>query len=147
MNTLIKQIALAVALIAPVASFAQSNSNPSNQPLTRSQVRAELLRVERAGYNPRDWYHYPENIQAAEQRASAQQDVAQADTSGYGPNVEGASQSGSGTPGGAVSPYSPPIHGRDTSGYGPSMQGASQSGRSAFDGAVSTYTPPVYRHP
>ena len=106
MNTLIKQIAVALAVIAPVASsFAQSN-----QPLTRAQVRADLERVERAGYNPRDWQHYPENIQAAEQRVSTQNDVAQTDTSGYGPSVEGATQSGGGSSGSAVSTYSPPVY-------------------------------------
>jgi len=105
MNALIKQIAVAVALVAPVAAFAQSN-----QPLTRDQVRADLVRLEQAGYNPRDWQHYPENIQAAQQRVNAQQGVAQTDTSGYGPSVEGASQAGSGTNDGAVSTYSPPVY-------------------------------------
>lgn len=105
MNALIKQIAVAVALVAPVASFAQSN-----QPLTREQVRAELVRVERAGYNPRDWQHYPDNIQAAERRASAQEALAQGDTSGYGSNGAGTSQAGSRTGDGAVSSYSPPVY-------------------------------------
>lgn len=104
MNALIKHIAVAVALVAPVASFAQSN-----QPLTRAQVRADLERVERAGFDPRDWQHYPENILAAEQRASAQEGVAQRDTSGYGPNVEGASQAGRPVNGSAASSYSPPV--------------------------------------
>ncbi|RDU99270.1 DUF4148 domain-containing protein [Trinickia dinghuensis] len=106
MNSLIKQIAVAVALIAPVASsFAQSN-----QPVTRAQVRADLARVEQAGYNPHDWIHYPENIQAAEQRVSAQEGVAQADTSGYGPSVSGSTESGRSSTGGAVSSYSPPLY-------------------------------------
>lgn len=105
MNAL-KQIVVAVALVAPmVSSFAQSN-----QPVTREQVRADLVRLERAGYNPRDWMHYPENIQAAEQRVGAQEGLAQANTSGYGPSVEGASQSGGGVTSGAVSTYSPPIY-------------------------------------
>ena len=103
MNALIKHIAVAVALAAPVASFAQSN-----QPLTRAQVRADLERVERAGYDPRDWQHYPENILAAEQRVSAQEGVAQRDTSGYGPSVEGASQAG-GRVNGSANSYSPPV--------------------------------------
>ena len=104
MNAL-KQIVVAVALVAPmVSSFAQSN-----QPVTREQVRADLVRLERAGYDQRDWVHYPENIQAAEARVSAQQGVAQADSSGYGPSVEGASQSGRSETSGSVSSYSPPI--------------------------------------
>jgi hypothetical protein len=105
MNAL-KQIVVAVALVAPmVSSFAQSN-----QPVTREQVRADLVRLERAGYNPRDWIHYPDNIQAAEQRVSAQEGIAQADSSGYGPSVEGASQSGRSVTSGAVSTYSPPVY-------------------------------------
>ncbi len=105
MNAIIKQIAVAVALIAPVASFAQSN-----QPLTREQVRADLARVVAAGYNPRDWQHYPDNIQAAEQRVAAQQGIARADTSGYGPAVEGATQAGRPVTDGAASSYSPQIY-------------------------------------
>jgi hypothetical protein len=106
MNALIKQIAVAVALISPVAaSFAQSN-----QPVTREQVRADLVRVEKAGFNPLDRMHYPENIQAAEQRAAAQTDVAQANTSGYGPSVEGASQAGNRVSDNSVSSYSPPVY-------------------------------------
>lgn len=105
MNAL-KQIVVAVALVAPmVSSFAQSN-----QPATREQVRADLVRLEQAGYNPRDWIHYPDNIQAAEQRVSAQEGIAQADTSGYGPSVEGTSQSGRTVTSGAASTYSPPIY-------------------------------------
>ncbi|MGG1943460.1 DUF4148 domain-containing protein [Trinickia sp. NRRL B-1857] len=104
MNTLIKQLVVAVALVAPVASsFAQSN-----QPLTREQVRADLVRLEHAGYNPRDWLHYPENVQAAEQRVSAEQGAA--NTSGYGPSVEGTSQAGHSVSSGAASSYSPPIY-------------------------------------
>jgi hypothetical protein len=69
MNSLIKAVALAVAIAAPVASFAQSN-----QPVTRAQVRAELVQLEKAGYQPirgADPY-YPDDIQAAEARVAAQ---------------------------------------------------------------------------
>ena len=93
MKSLIKAVAIAVVLAAPVASFAQSN-----QPLTRAEVRAQLVQLEKAGYNPaagRD-PSYPEDIQAAEakvalQNASAQAKVA--DTS-YGTPASGSSQSG-----------------------------------------------------
>jgi poly(3-hydroxybutyrate) depolymerase len=105
MNALIKQVALAVALVAPVAAFAQSN-----QPLTRAEVRADLVRVVQAGYNPLDRLHYPENIQAAEQRVAAQEHIAQADTSGYGSDVQSASQSGHRAAEAAVSSYSPTIY-------------------------------------
>lgn len=93
MKSLIKAVAVAVVLAAPVASFAQSN-----QPLTRAEVRAQLVQLENAGYHPaagRDPY-YPQDIQAAEARVATQNGSAQAsavDTS-YGPSVSGSSQSG-----------------------------------------------------
>lgn len=98
MKSIIKAVAIAVALAAPVVSFAQSN----NQPLTRAQVRADLERVEKAGYNPLDWLHYPENIQAAEARIAAQDA-----NNGVGGAQSGA-ESGRASDG-AISSYSPPI--------------------------------------
>ena len=44
MKSLIQAVVVAAALAAPVAVFAQSNA-----PLTRAQVRAELIRLEKAG--------------------------------------------------------------------------------------------------
>ncbi|MGZ2747769.1 DUF4148 domain-containing protein [Burkholderia stagnalis] len=91
MKSLINAVALAVIVAAPVASFAQSNQ----QPLTRAQVRAELVQLEKAGYNPNDWINYPENIQAAQAKiAAVQNNGAQADTTGYGANAAAATQSG-----------------------------------------------------
>jgi hypothetical protein len=57
------------ALAAPALSFAQSNG-----PLTRAEVRAELIRVEQAGYQPGlgDNTNYPADIQAAEAKIAAQ---------------------------------------------------------------------------
>ncbi|TAM85126.1 DUF4148 domain-containing protein [bacterium] len=53
----------AVALATP----ASAQGNPAaSMPVTRAQVRAELGELVGAGYNPRDWYHYPDNLQAAE---------------------------------------------------------------------------------
>ncbi len=90
MKSLIKAVALAALVAAPVVSFAQSQ-----QPLTRAQVRAELVQLEKAGYNPNDWINYPENIQAAQAKiAAAQNTGAQADATGYGSNAVGTSQSG-----------------------------------------------------
>ncbi|WP_175811393.1 DUF4148 domain-containing protein [Burkholderia contaminans] len=91
MKSLIKAVALAALVAAPVVSFAQSNQ----QPLTRAQVRAELVQLEKAGYNPNDWINYPENIQAAQAKiAAAPNTGAQADATGYGSNPAAASQSG-----------------------------------------------------
>ncbi|KVK72863.1 MULTISPECIES: DUF4148 domain-containing protein [Burkholderia] len=90
MKSLIKAVALAALVAAPVVSFAQSQ-----QPLTRAQVRAELVQLEKAGYNPNDWINYPENIQAAQAKiAAAQNTGAQVDATGYGSNPVGTSQSG-----------------------------------------------------
>jgi uncharacterized membrane protein len=47
MKSLIQAVVVAAALAAPVAVFAQSNA-----PLTRAQVRAELVQLEKAGYKP-----------------------------------------------------------------------------------------------
>ncbi|WP_321938328.1 DUF4148 domain-containing protein [Paraburkholderia sp. J8-2] len=69
MKSLIQAIAVAAAFIVPVASFAQSNA-----PVTRAQVRAELIQLENAGYRPGDGdnAHYPDAIQAAEAKVAAQ---------------------------------------------------------------------------
>ena len=106
MKSLIQAVAIAAVLAVPVASFAQSN-----QPLTRAQVRAELVQVEQAGYSPshgRDPY-YPSDIQAAEARVASQNGVAQADASGFGPGASGTTQAG---PRAEVraSSYSPPVY-------------------------------------
>jgi hypothetical protein len=88
MKSLIKAVAVAVVLAAPVVSFAQTS-----QPVTRAQVRAELVQLEKAGYNParssRDPY-YPADIQAAEARVAAEN----GSTSGVGGAVNGSSESG-----------------------------------------------------
>jgi hypothetical protein len=107
MKSLIQVVVIAAVVVAPVASFAQSN----NQPVTRAQVRAELVQVEQAGYSPargRDPY-YPEDIQAAEAKVAAQNGTAQAEKTGYGPSASGTSQSGQRAEV-TVSPYSPPVY-------------------------------------
>ncbi|MGF6723996.1 FlaG/FlaF family flagellin (archaellin) [Paraburkholderia sp. GAS41] len=106
MKSLIKAVALAVVLAAPVVSFAQTN-----QPLTRAQVRSELIQLEKAGYNPAtaDDYDYPANIQAAEARVAAQNASAQADTTGYGSSANGSAQTGQRTET-TISTYSPPVY-------------------------------------
>jgi len=60
------------ALAAPALSFAQSNG-----PVTRAEVRAELIRLEQAGYQPGrgDNTEYPANIQAAEAQVVGQDAV------------------------------------------------------------------------
>ncbi|ANB75919.1 hypothetical protein AYM40_26860 [Paraburkholderia phytofirmans OLGA172] len=99
MKSLIQAVVVAAALAAPVAVFAQSN-----QPVTRAQVRAELVQLEKAGYSPSrgEDPNYPADIQAAEAKVAAQ-------NSAVGGVADGSSQSGRATDT-AVSTYSPRIY-------------------------------------
>jgi hypothetical protein len=87
MKSLIKAVAVAVVLAVPAVSFAQAN-----QPVTRAQVRAELVQLEKAGYRPGagSEAHYPDEVLAAQARVNAQNGAA----SGYGGVANGASQAG-----------------------------------------------------
>ena len=87
MKSLIKAVVIAAVLAVPAVSFAQSN-----QPVTRAQVRAELVQLEKAGYNPgrANDPHYPDDILAAEAKVAAQNGA----TSGYGGVVSGSSDAG-----------------------------------------------------
>jgi hypothetical protein len=71
-KSLVSAVALASALAAPAVSFAQQ----SNGPVTRAQVRAELVQLEKAGWRPAMGMgnnpDYPAGIQAAETRVAAQ---------------------------------------------------------------------------
>ncbi|QGZ64016.1 DUF4148 domain-containing protein [Paraburkholderia acidisoli] len=86
MKSLIKAVAIAALVAVPAVSFAQAQTQ---QPVTRAQVRAELAQLRAAGYDPSDWMHYPDNIQAAEARVQAEKA-----NSAYGPSTSGTSQSG-----------------------------------------------------
>jgi hypothetical protein len=103
MKSFIEAAVIAALIAAPLAAFAQSS-----QPLTRAEVRADLVQVEKAGYNPNDWIHYPDNIQAAEARVAADKGAAQADATGYGSGSNGSSQAGQ-RASSAVSTYSAPV--------------------------------------
>ncbi|CAB3733882.1 DUF4148 domain-containing protein [Paraburkholderia rhynchosiae] len=78
-------IIVAAAVAIPAVSFARSN-----QPLTRAEVKAQLVQIERAGYNPGmdNCMTYPLEIQAAEARVAAQ------NGQGYGGVEEGSPESG-----------------------------------------------------
>jgi Domain of unknown function (DUF4148) len=93
MKSLISAVAIVAAtaaLVAPVASFAQSN-----QPLTRADVEGQLAQLEKAGYNPNgEHFNYPAQIEAAQARVDAQNGSAEAANSGYGAPVAGTSQTG-----------------------------------------------------
>ncbi|WP_296659428.1 DUF4148 domain-containing protein [Paraburkholderia sp.] len=98
MKKLIPAVVVAAALAIPAISFAQ----PEQQGLTRAQVRAELVELEQAGYNPAtDHLSYPASIEAAEARVHAQQ-LASSDASGFGAPAAGTTQAGD-----AVAPQRP----------------------------------------
>jgi hypothetical protein len=90
MNTsFISALVLASALAAPAFAFAQSDSGVTP---TRAEVKAELVQLEKAGYNPAsDRVHYPDALLAAEARVDALQGVA---TSAYGSSMSGTSAAG-----------------------------------------------------
>jgi hypothetical protein len=88
-KTFVPALVIATALAAPSFAFAQSNA-----PVTRAQVRAELVQLEKAGYNPStDRVNYPQNLQAAQARVNAENG-----DSAYGPSTAGTSQSGIAAP-------------------------------------------------
>ena len=65
MKTLICAVFAAAVLATPTLSFAQT----TNAPVTRADVKADLVRVEQAGYRPAsNDLNYPSDIQAAEAR-------------------------------------------------------------------------------
>lgn len=89
MKLLIHAVLAAAVFAAPAVSFAQQSDAPAT---TRSQVRAELIQLENAGYNPvtASDVTYPAEIQAAEARIAAQNGTA----GGYGGMISGSSASG-----------------------------------------------------
>lgn len=97
-RTLIQAAFVAALVAAPALSFAQVQGNG---PVTRAEVKSELIQLEKAGYNPATANDatYPADIQAAEARVNQQEGLAQAqtpaaETSGYGPSTSGSAQSG-----------------------------------------------------
>jgi hypothetical protein len=85
MKSLIQAVAVAAALVAPVVSFAQSNA-----PVTRAEVRARLVQLEKAGYDPTSVpTDYPVGLQAAEAKVAAQNGA-----TGVGGVADGSSYTG-----------------------------------------------------
>ena len=87
MKSLIQSVVIAAALTAPVAVFAQSNA-----PVTRAQVKAELIQFEHAGgrANMSNDPYYPEDAQQAQARVNAQN----GNNQGFGGVQAGSSASG-----------------------------------------------------
>lgn len=92
MKKILVCLALAAgSLAAPAVSFAQSSA-----PVTRAEVRADLVRLEKAGYNPSaaDDANYPADIQAAEAKVAAQETAQQASQAYGGVAQNGTSAAG-----------------------------------------------------
>lgn len=86
MKSLTCVLTLSAVLVVPTVSFAQSNG-----PLTRAQVRAELVQLESTGWRPGAGTdpHYPEDIQAAEAKVAAKNAA-----SGFGGSASGSADAG-----------------------------------------------------
>jgi hypothetical protein len=82
MKRILSTILVASALVAPVVSFAQT----SNDPVTRSEVRAQVVAAEQNGTLHQSKVHYPSQ-QASMETAKA------GDTTSYGAPMAGSSQS------------------------------------------------------
>jgi ABC-type sugar transport system substrate-binding protein len=88
LKSLFPALLIASALAAPSLAFAQDN----NGPVTRAQVRAQLVQLEKAGYSPATNDNtYPQALQEAQQRVDASNGTG---TQGYGPSTSGTSDSG-----------------------------------------------------
>lgn len=85
---LVQSLIVAAVVAIPALSFAQTS-----QPVTRAQVRQELIDLEKAGYNPAgDQAQYPDNLEQAQAKLEAQKGDAAAS---YGGATAGTSASGS----------------------------------------------------
>ncbi len=98
-----KKLALLALTLSAVVSSTSIFAQSASAPLTRAQVRADLIRLEQAGYNPSasDDATYPTDIQAAEAKVAAQDAPQQAATpqqqksdSGIGAEMKGTSDAG-----------------------------------------------------
>ena len=88
MNSSIKAAFVTTVVLVPALAFAQSSG-----PLTREQVRTQLVQLERAGYNPLSDCsgNCPGSLRRAEAVVVQQQTDANA---AYGPALNGTVQSG-----------------------------------------------------
>ena len=91
MKTLICLTLAVSALASPALTFAQTTSDQ----LTRAQVRADIVRVEQAGYRPGSGDNdYPVEIQAAEAKIVEQDEARRATDAVGGVAQAGSSQTG-----------------------------------------------------
>lgn len=86
-HTLMQAIVIAAAAMAPAVAFAQA---PNAAPVTRAQVKGEIVQLEKSGYSlAGSDIDYPGNLQAAQARAG------NAVTTTYGGKLGGTTDAGS----------------------------------------------------
>jgi len=88
MTSVVHAAVLAAVIAVPAVSSADARS-VQQPPLTRAEVREQLVQLRAAGYDPDDWIDYPQNLQAAQARVDAQQA-----NGAYGPGTNGSTQTG-----------------------------------------------------
>ncbi|TDN61787.1 DUF4148 domain-containing protein [Paraburkholderia sp. BL10I2N1] len=98
MKNFISSLAVAAALIAPAISFAQAGSN---DPITRAQVKSEIVQAEQQGVLHQSRVHYPDYNSQDSMHADASAHMntnananATAGGAEYGSAMVGSSQSG-----------------------------------------------------
>jgi len=91
MKVIFAGIATIAFLSIPLCASAQPVT-----PVTRAQVKAEIVQLEKAGYNPaaKDNARYPGDIQAAESRVAAQASADGNTGAGYGGSSAGTADAG-----------------------------------------------------
>ena len=107
MKAIVKSTVIAAALVLPALSLAQT----TNGPLTRAQVRAQLIELEQAGYNPARGNRgtYPADIQAAEARVAAKgSSMSNTTATGVGGTATGTAEAGHSMPS-AMPKAAPPL--------------------------------------
>lgn len=87
MRLMLRNIVVTACALLPVLAFAQPDES-----VTTAQVHAQLVQLERAGYNPHtgDWL-YPDSLKRAEAKVARQEAIA---NTSYGPAASGTAQSG-----------------------------------------------------
>ena len=131
-RSLVAAATVAAAVAVPTLSFAQPD-----HALTRAEVRAELVQLQQAGYQPAsDNTQYPVHLQAALARIDAGQ---QGTTAAYGGSADGSSAAGE---------HAPQVHASHFWHVSRASGASSASGASQGSGVQSDVVglEPIYAH-
>jgi hypothetical protein len=89
MKSLVLSLLAASALTLPLASFAQA----ADDPVTRAQVRSELIQAEQQGTVPPSKTKYPAGQDTAQNMTRQAKQQSGDSNTGYGPSAYGSNQS------------------------------------------------------